>query len=317
MEFLSGETLADTLAGGALPVGVALDYAAQIASALRAAHRAGIVHRDLKPGNIMVTASGAKLLDFGLAKALAFVVDDNPSEAAHIAATSSGDLTTSGAMLGTLSYMAPEQLRGEPADARTDVYAFGCVLYEMVTGTKVFGDRSPASIRAGGDSPHALDHALLGREGLEGIVTRCLAPARDDRWQTADELLQEVQRAAAARAANDRGPRSFFRLLRRHAAAIAVVLALVLGVGAWVFVPRKTTPAASAVAAPVAQLAVLPLRITGDISAGDEHLGIGIADSIITRLATVRRIGLRPTTAGTDVRQRTGRSNAGGQGPRS
>jgi len=293
MEFLDGETLADVLTRGALPATVALDYATQIASALRAAHRAGIVHRDLKPGNIMVTASGAKLLDFGLAKA---PVSTSSPEALAIA--SSGDVTASGAMIGTLHYMAPEQLRGEAADARTDVYAFGCVLYEMVTGTKVFGDRSAASIwalRAAAEPPHTLDHPRLVRESLQGIVTQCLAPAPDDRWQTADALLQELERATATRASLDSGLRSFSRFQRRHVAVVAAVAALLFGAGAWALVSRTTTPTASS--PPAAQLAVLPLRAIGDVPAGDEHLGVAIADSIITRLATVRRIGLRPTTA--------------------
>ena len=139
MEFLNGETLADRLAKGALPVDEALDCAIQIASALDTAHRASIVHRDLKPRNVMLTSTGAKLLDFGLAKATA-------SPALGASLTPASELTTPGTIIGTVQYMAPEQLEGLPTDARTDLFAFGCVLYEMLSGKKAFEGRSGASL---------------------------------------------------------------------------------------------------------------------------------------------------------------------------
>ena len=139
MEFLNGETLADRLARGALPVDEALECAIQIASALDTAHRAGIVHRDLKPRNVMLTSAGAKLLDFGIAKATA-----PPALGASL--TLDSELTTPGTIVGTVHYMAPEQLEGLPTDARTDLFAFGCVLYEMLSGKKAFEGRSGASL---------------------------------------------------------------------------------------------------------------------------------------------------------------------------
>src|SRR5262249_22407782 len=140
MEFLEGETLATRLLSGPLSTALALQVATEIASALDRAHKSGIVHRDLKPRNIMLTASGAKLLDFGLAKA---------TTAAVVGASGSAEpseLTAPGTILGTLYYMAPEQLEGRNADARTDLFAFGCVLYEMVTGKRAFDARSSASL---------------------------------------------------------------------------------------------------------------------------------------------------------------------------
>ena len=202
MEFLDGETLAGRLTRGALPVAMALDYATQIASALRAAHVSGIVHRDLKPGNIMVTASGAKLLDFGLAKAPAFVAGDATAEAGQDATAPSGDLTAAGAMLGTLCYMAPEQLRGDTADARTDVYAFGCVLYEMLTGTKAFRRSKPyehwraSRRRRANASAHSRSSCGSCTRVSRSIVTRCLAPAADRPLADSRRALSGVQKAS-------------------------------------------------------------------------------------------------------------------------
>jgi serine/threonine-protein kinase len=282
MELLNGETLADRLAHGPLPTSAAVEYAIQIASALNTAHRAGIVHRDLKPGNIMITPSGAKLLDFGLATArVSAAVPDSPRSP-----TASAPAGTASTMLGTLSYMAPEQLRGEPADARSDLYAFGCVLYEMVTGRKAFGDRRPPTHDTSRDPdvPPALSHEVLIRAGLDEAVSRCLAADPARRWQTADALLAELRRVSTA------GTPRWWR--SRYAIGAAVLVAFTVSVSEWSYVAR---PAVHAPAIPP-QLAVLPLRAVGDLS-GDEHLQVAIADAIITRLAVVRQIGLRPTTA--------------------
>jgi serine/threonine protein kinase len=143
MEYLEGETLESRLKKKALPLDQALQYAIQIADALDKAHRAGIVHRDLKPGNIMLTKSGAKLLDFGLAKASGPMIAG--AELSMLPTTPPG-LTAQGTILGTFQYMAPEQLEGQEADARTDIFAFGAVLYEMLTGKKAFEGKSRASL---------------------------------------------------------------------------------------------------------------------------------------------------------------------------
>ena len=134
MEYIEGETLAERLKRGSLPLEKALEYGIQIADGLDNAHRARIVHRDLKPGNVMLTSSGVKLLDFGLAKPIRG--DDGAIESE--ARTEQRDITEEHAVLGTLRYMAPEQLEQKPVDARTDIFALGAVLYEMVTGRKAF-----------------------------------------------------------------------------------------------------------------------------------------------------------------------------------
>jgi serine/threonine protein kinase len=143
MEYLEGETLADRLKKGALPTDQVLRYGAEIADALDKAHRKGVVHRDLKPGNIMLNKAGAKLLDFGLAK-----LKQPESEAGGLSvlATQDQGLTGAGMIMGTFQYMAPEQLEGKDTDARTDIFAFGAVLYEMVSGKKAFEGESQASL---------------------------------------------------------------------------------------------------------------------------------------------------------------------------
>jgi len=194
MEYLEGETLAERLARGPLPLAQALTYAIEIADGLDKAHRQGIVHRDLKPGNIMLTKTGAKLLDFGLAK-LSPVARPG-SVMVSAAQTVASPLTGTGTIVGTFQYMAPEQLEGQEADSRSDLFAFGAVLYEMVTGQKAFEGNSQAS----------LIHAIMGVEprpisasqpvaprSLDHLVARCLAKAPDDRWQTARDVHQELQ----------------------------------------------------------------------------------------------------------------------------
>lgn len=142
MEYLEGETLADRLMNGPLPLDNAFKVAIQIADALSAAHRRGIVHRDLKPGNVMLTVAGAKLLDFGLAKASGPTIGGAGQSTLP---TTPPNLTAQGTILGTFQYMAPEQLEGKEADARTDIFAFGAVLYEMLTGKRAFSGWQRAS----------------------------------------------------------------------------------------------------------------------------------------------------------------------------
>jgi serine/threonine protein kinase len=190
MEHLDGETLAARLGRGPLPLERALSIAVQIASALDAAHRAGIVHRDLKPGNVMLTRTGAKLLDFGLAKATAAMLGRDPTRAA-----SASDLTIPGTILGTVQYMAPEQIEGKEADTRTDIFAFGAMLYEMVAGRKAFDGGSEASVMAAileRDPPPLSSVQPLAPPIVDRIVSTCLAKDSDDRWQTARDLLREL-----------------------------------------------------------------------------------------------------------------------------
>jgi eukaryotic-like serine/threonine-protein kinase len=197
MEYLEGETLEQRLKKGALPLDQALQIGIQVADALAAAHRAGIVHRDLKPGNIMLTKSGAKLLDFGLAKTGAPAVAGSLS----MLPTTPPNLTAQGAILGTFQYMAPEQLEGQDADARTDIFAFGAVLYETVTGKKAFEGKSQASLIhaiMGVDPPPMSSLQPLTPPVLDHVVRRCLAKRGDDRWQSASDVTHPLQWVAEA-----------------------------------------------------------------------------------------------------------------------
>src|ERR1700689_3742293 len=143
MECLEGETLADRLVRGPLPIEEVLRYGAPIADALDKAHQQGVIHRDLKPGNIMLTKSGAKVLDFGLAKQ---AQAKTPSSSALTAMTTPKALTVEGTIVGTFQYMAPEQIEGSEADARSDIFALGCVLYEMATGKRAFEGKTQLSV---------------------------------------------------------------------------------------------------------------------------------------------------------------------------
>jgi serine/threonine protein kinase/Tol biopolymer transport system component len=192
MQYLEGETLADRLTKGALPLDQALQVAIQIADALAAAHKVGIVHRDLKPGNIMLTKGGARLLDFGLSKPAVSV----PGGAQLSMLPTTPPITQQGSILGTFQYMAPEQLEGQDADTRTDIFAFGGVLYEMLTGHKAFDGKTHASligaIMHAEPTPLTTLHALTPR-ALERAVRKCLAKPAEARWQSAADLEDELR----------------------------------------------------------------------------------------------------------------------------
>src|SRR5664279_2532932 len=195
MEYLEGETLADRLVNGPLPLNQMLRYGAEIADALDKAHRQGIVHRDLKPGNVMLTKTGVKLLDFGLAKAIA---PEKPTSdlTSNATAAARSDLTREGTILGTLSYIAPEQLEGKEADARTDVFALGATLYEMATGRKAFSGSSRASLISVilRDEPAPISTIQpMTPHALDRVVLKCLAKDPEDRWQNAADLGSELK----------------------------------------------------------------------------------------------------------------------------
>ena len=241
MEFLNGETLADRLAKGPLPLEDALDCAIEIASALDTAHRAAIVHRDLKPQNVMLTSAGAKLLDFGLAKATA-----PPPQGASL--TSDSELTTPGTIIGTVYYMAPEQLEGLPTDARTDLFAFGCVLYEMLSGKKAFDGRSGASLTTAimsAEPTPIRDLVPSLPHGVDQLIGRCLAKSPDERWQSAADLVDELRRiAGAVRSARDSG--WFRRFISEHrVAAAGVLLTVLLSAAAAAFLSPPAPPSVS------------------------------------------------------------------------
>jgi eukaryotic-like serine/threonine-protein kinase len=195
MEYLEGETLATRLLKGALPLPQTLAFGMEIADALDKAHRQGIVHRDLKPGNIMLTKAGVKLLDFGLAKAMAPVSPQSGLTSLPTVATPH-NLTQTGTILGTFQYMAPEQLEGGEADARSDIFALGSVLYEMATGQKAFQGKSQASLIGSilKDEPPSISTvAPMTPQALDRVIKTCLSKDPENRFQTAHDVKLQLQ----------------------------------------------------------------------------------------------------------------------------
>ena len=258
MEFLEGETLAERLRKGAVPLAEVFKIGIAVAEALAVAHRSGIVHRDLKPGNIMLTAGGAKLMDFGLAKPLGMQNSGTGTGSAApsftAAATMSGPspltpLTTAGSVIGTIQYMSPEQIEGKEADARSDVFAFGAVLYEMVAGKRPFQGKSQISLASSilesepepvsklkPNTPPAFDH----------VVTTCLQKNPDERYQSAHDVKLELQWIAADKsspAVAAAPPRSTAR--DRVTRSALMIFAIVLGIVAGSFLRAPVSPEGS------------------------------------------------------------------------
>ena len=246
MEYLEGETLADRIARGPLPFDQLLTYGMQIADALDKAHRHGVTHRDLKPGNIMVTKSGVKLLDFGLAKMQEPVATfGSASIVPTIATAAPQPLTVQGTILGTLQYMAPEQLEGKEADARSDIFAFGAVLYEMATGRRAFEGKSHVSLMAAileHDPPPVSTLQSLSPPRFDDVVRICLAKNPDERWQSAADLVHELKlvgQHGKTPAATSKRTGTRERLLWGAALAAAVIA----GAGAYWAASSREQPA--------------------------------------------------------------------------
>jgi serine/threonine protein kinase/Tol biopolymer transport system component len=223
MELLEGQTLADRVEKGALPAEQVLRYGVEIADALDRAHRAGIVHRDLKPGNIMITKAGVKLLDFGLARVAGAKA---ASDLSSLPTQASQPLTAKGTVMGTFQYMAPEQLEGKEADARSDIFAFGCVLYEMATGRKAFSGASQASLVTSimSKEPEPVSAiAPMTPPALDRVVQTCLAKDAEDRWQSAADLKNEL--AWIARAGSQAGAPAPVVARRKNRERLAWMLA--------------------------------------------------------------------------------------------
>jgi len=257
MELLEGETLAARLAKGGLPMAQALQFAIQIVLALDNAHRAGIVHRDLKPGNVFLVRSGggsalptAKLLDFGLAKAMRPAIATNSA-----AMTALPNVTTPGLIVGTVQYMAPEQIEGKEADGRTDIFAFGAVLFEMLTGKKAFEADSTAGLMVAileREPPPLSSLQPLVTPALDRLVRTCLAKDPDDRWQTARDLVRELEWLARPDATSGvlgdghlgtapPGGTAGTRRLRFRGASAAVMLAGAAALATWWFMSSRRT----------------------------------------------------------------------------
>jgi Tol biopolymer transport system component len=294
MEFLEGETLASRLSKGPLPLEQTLQYAIQIADALDKAHRKGMTHRDLKPGNIMLTKSGAKLLDFGLAKLKQGV--PAPGVLHSRLSTAENSITARGAIVGTLQYMAPEQLEGRDTDARTDIFALGAVIYEMATGKRAFEGKSQASIIAKIleiDPPPISSLQSMTPLALDRVVTTCLAKDADHRLQSVQDLKLELEwiRDAVAEplALAVAPPPAGWR--RALPWALFGATALVLVLFAWMYEAgiRKAIPA-EPVRLQIPMPAKAPLRLTGGLALSPDGRWLAF---IATGAGGVSRIWIR------------------------
>jgi Tol biopolymer transport system component len=290
MEYLEGETLARRLLRGPLPLPEALHHAAEMADALDKAHRHGIVHRDLKPANVMLTRAGVKLLDFGLAKAAAPAADSSVS-----ALSTPTQVTQEGTILGTLPYMAPELLEGKDADARSDLFAFGAVLYEMTTGCRAFAGNSRASLISAimtADPAPVSSLQPLSPAALDRLIAVCLAKNPENRWQNARDLGRELRFVADADARSAALPQAPRRAPRTGIAVLAAGAALTAGLLGGASLQRWWTPGA-APPAPM-RLSLVPPKGTTligtlSISPDGERVALVLADD-----SGVSKIWIRP-----------------------
>jgi serine/threonine protein kinase/tetratricopeptide (TPR) repeat protein len=319
MELLNGKPLSDKIGGRQLASDTVLDLALQIADALGAAHARGIVHRDIKPGNIFVTEHGqAKLLDFGLAKT-AVTSQSSGEPGFENAQTTQARLTVPGTVMGTVAYMSPEQVRGEPLDARSDLFSFGAVLFEMVTGRLAFpGATSGVMQEAILNRPPAWDGAVPGSvRALDEVIRKALEKDRALRYQSAADLradLQRVKRDADSARFGVAGSPAKVDGKRRTPGVVAGATALaliLLTAAAWSVWSRSSRDA-------IESIAVLPFdNGSGDPNA--EYLSDGLTESVINNLSQVPSLrvaarsavfrykgrGSDPQRAGQDLRVRT------------
>jgi len=297
MEDLDGETLAERLRRGALPIADVVAWGLQIAGALAAAHEHGIVHRDLKPANMMLTTSGAKLLDFGVAKAirpLAARVGADPTEPRSAAAS----ITQHGVLVGTANYMAPEQIDGRPVDSRTDIFALGAVLYEMTTGRKAFAAEDRADVFEAIRNRELPPLRRIRRctpRALDRVVRTCLAKDPGARYQTTGALRRDLAAVAFAE-----------RRRRRSRWLAAAVLALAAGLGLTWPLFKQRQPAGGGAHGRI-MLAVLPFaNHTGDPA--QDYLSEGLTDELITELGRLHpeRLGVIARTSALRYQQTHG-----------
>jgi len=293
-ELVAGETLRTKLAAGPLRPREAADIAAQIAQGLAAAHENGVVHRDVKPENIVITPSGlARILDFGLAKRGEAALGTGASE---FEATHSALATEPGVIAGTVGYMSPEQVRGQPVDGRSDVFSLGVVLWEMLTGQRPFrGDSQIETLNAILKEEPPPDPAVAALPAeMEQILQRCLEKRKENRYHSAADLAHDLRNAvgaatsAATRVPAARPATSRSMVYVGGGVLVAVILAAILLV-------RDRRSAAPSARLP-RTLAVLPFRAIA-AEGMPEHFGLGLADSLIGRLAAVRQLTVRPTSA--------------------
>ncbi len=275
MEYLEGETLSDRLAKGALPLEQTVRYGVEIADALDKAHRQGIVHRDLKPANVMLTKSGVKLLDFGLAKAMT-----TPAEKSNLTSlpTQQG-LTQEGTILGTFQYMAPEQLEGKDADGRTDIFALGATLYEMATGKKAFSATSQASLIGAilhTEPPPISAVQTMSPPAMDRVVRTCMAKDPEDRWQSAGDVGKELKWISEGSAAGVAAPVAARSRRRwREALAWTLAAAAVAALLVWRRGPAGETSSARS-----------PLRFSLELPAGQRLLTASTFSGVSLRVSS-------------------------------
>jgi len=250
LEFVEGETLGHRIGVRALPLSQVLKIAIEIGHALEEAHRHGIVHRDLKPGNVMLTKEGAKLMDFGLAKPAAAAVAT--FDASAVTVSKSEQLTEEGKIVGTFQYMAPEQLAGNDADARSDIFSFGAVLYEMATGRRAFDGKARASVVAAileKDPQPIKAIAPMMPSALEHVIQTCLAKDPEDRWQSVRDINRELEWILQAGSQSETAALGASKRpwwLRRHAGWLTAAVLLTAAVIGWWLIPSKTRTAPAA-----------------------------------------------------------------------
>jgi TolB-like protein len=282
-ELVEGETLGQRLTSGALPAPEVAELGAQVADGLAAAHAKGLVHRDIKPDNIVLADGRARILDFGIARRL------EPAASKEVGDSTTASMTDVQAIVGTPGYMSPEQVRGQPVDARSDIFALGAVLFEMLTARRAF---------VGASTIETIDAVLRDSPDFSAkevppffapILKRCLAKDREMRFGSAADLAQDLRGAVAWDATVTTKPRAAPRGFRHRWVAGALVAAVALGILGWVALQRLggTKPGTT--------LAVLPFRSIG--TEPDAHFGLGLADAIIGRLAAFRQLTVRPTSA--------------------